>query len=269
MISVITVSFNAETYIENTVRSILEQTDEQFEFLLVDGDSHDNTVKVVKNLLEEYGFPNSRFILIQEKDKGVYDAMNKGVTACHGDYVLFMNGGDSFYDKNVIATFENIAFQNKADAYYGDTMMEFYEGKGILHDNEESNRNAVMPFIHQSVIVKRSLLKEHPFNLKYKILADNEFFYWMRKNGCKFYYENFIVSNYDAREGLSENNPYQIEIERDEIMGRNLKPFYFVRKIKLRCTKGLIQPIKDYAPKWLLNKYFIWKKKNIDWIEIY
>ena len=61
------------------MRSILEQTDEQFEFLLVDGDSHDNTVKVVKNLLEEYGFPNSRFILIQEKDKGVYDAMNKGV----------------------------------------------------------------------------------------------------------------------------------------------------------------------------------------------
>lgn len=162
MISVITVSFNAETYIENTVRSILEQTDEQFEFVLVDGDSHDNTVKVVKNLLEEYGFPNSRFILIQEKDKGVYDAMNKGVTACHGDYVLFMNGGDSFYDKNVIAKFENIAFQNKADAYYGDTMMEFYEGKGILHDNEESNGNAVMPFIHQSVIVKRSLLKEHP-----------------------------------------------------------------------------------------------------------
>ena len=61
MISIITVSFNAETYIENTVRSILEQTDEQFEFVLVDGDSHDNTVKVVQNLLEEYGFPNSRF----------------------------------------------------------------------------------------------------------------------------------------------------------------------------------------------------------------
>lgn len=268
MISVITVSFNAETYIGNTVRSVLEQTDDAFEFVLVDGLSHDKTVEIVKNLIVEYEFPYSRFVLIQEKDRGVYDAMNKGVAACHGDYVIFMNGGDSFYDNNAISTFERIVSTNKADAYYGNTMMEFYEGNGILHDNEENNRNAVMPFIHQSVIVRRELLIEHPFNLEYKILADNEFFYWMRKKGCKFHYENFIVSNYDAREGLSENNPYRIEIERDAIVGRNLKPFYFLRKLKLRCTKGLIQPIKDYAPRWLLNKYFVWKKKNIDWIRI-
>ena len=269
MISVITITYNAESYIDGTVRSILGQSNLDFQFVLVDGLSKDNTIGKVKELIEEFSFPKERLIIVSEKDKGVYDAMNKGVSLAKGEYIIFMNGGDSFYDLTVLDKFEAVVSRVDADAYYGNTMMEFYEGKGVLHDNEERHRNSVMPFIHQSVIVKRDLLLKHPFDLKYKILADNEFFFWMRTNGYKFHYENFIVSNYDAREGLSENNPYQIELERDAIMGKNNIPFYFLRKFKLRLTKGLIQPIKDFAPRKLLNMYFLRKKNYIDWVEIY
>ena len=269
MISIITISFNAETYIEHTVRSILSQSDGKFEFILVDGASKDGTVALVQRIVSEIKFPEERFICISEKDNGVYDAMNKGVLAAHGDFVLFMNGGDSFYAHDVISTFKRIIPLREADAYYGNTMMEFYEGRGIRHENEEWHQDWIMPFIHQSVIVKRKLLMEHPFNLSYRILADREFFYWMRKNGCAFHYENFIVSNYDAREGMSENNPYLIAIEGDRILGMDKKPFYWLRKLRWRCTKAPIQFIKDHAPRKWLNWYFLKKRKNIIWQEKY
>lgn len=267
MISIITVCFNAETYIEQTVKSVLSQSDTEFEFVLVDGASKDGTVHLVQSIVEEMNFPHERFICISENDKGVYDAMNKGVRSSHGDFVLFMNGGDSFYSSNVISTFERIICQCEADAYYGNTMMDFYEGRGILHDNEKFNRNPIMPFIHQSVIVKRKWLIEHPFDITYKVCADFEFFYYMRQHGATFYYEPFIVSNYDAKEGISENNPLQICYDKDRILGIDKQPYYWLRKLWLRSTVGLIQPIKNIAPLWLLNLYFRKKKSYIDWID--
>ena len=268
MISVITVSFNAADCIERTIRSVFSQRHASFEFILVDGGSTDGTVSVARQIAKGMEFPEDRFLYLSEKDRGIYDAMNKGARMAHGDFVLFMNCGDRFHDENVIATFEKIRTVHPgADAYYGNTLMEFYEGRGIHHENEEWHRDEIMPFIHQSVMVKTSLLLEHPFNLSYRILADREFFYWMRKRQCKFHYEDFIVSDYDAKEGMSENNPYVIALEGDRIMGLDRRPGYWLRKIKLRVCKGLIQPIKDYAPRWMLNRYFRWKKRHIIWIE--
>lgn len=267
MISVITVSFNAADCIERTVRSVCMQNDDSFEFILVDGGSTDGTVSVVKRIVRELNFPDARFLCVSEKDRGVYDAMNKGVMMAHGSYVQFMNGGDSFFDANVLTKFEQMMDAVEADAYYGNTMMEFYEGRGIHHENEEWHRDAIMPFIHQSVIVKRSLLMIHPFDLSYRVSADKEFFYWMRQYGCRFHYEDFVVSNYDAKEGISENNPYLIALEGDRILGLDRRPGYWLRRIKLRVCKGIIQPIKDYAPRWMLNRYFRWKKRHIIWVE--
>lgn len=245
----------------------MTQTSDAYEYIVVDGASRDNTVTKVCSLVDNLKFPIDRFTIVSESDKGVYDAMNKGVQLAKGEYVLFMNGGDSFYDENVINNFVDSLSRLPVDAIYGNTMIEFYEGKGVFHDDEDNNRNSIMPFIHQSVIVRRSLLMKHPFDLSYRICADNEFFYWMRQSGCTFLHENFIVSNYDAREGLSENNPFLIEIEKDRITGRNKQSHYWLRKIILRCTKGIIQPIKDFAPRSLLNWYFRRKKTYIDWKE--
>ena len=89
----------------------------------------------------------------------------------------------------------------------------------------------------------------------------------MRMTGCKFHYEPFIVSIYDAKEGLSENNPLIIAFERDEILGIDKRKHYWIRKIVLHCTVGLIQPIKNIAPRFLLNFYFRKKKSYIKWLD--
>lgn len=268
MISVITVSWNAQATIQSTLKSIINQNSENFEIVIVDGGSNDNTVLVVKELLESSGFDNSRFTIVSEPDHGVYDAMNKGVRLSKGEYVLFMNCGDRFFNNEVISNFERaIGRGENADVYYGNTLMEFYEGTGVFHDDESTPRNRVMPFIHQSAITKRSMLLEHPFDLQYRICADFDLYYWMRNKGCRFIHEDFIVSCYDAKEGLSENNPLLIRRENDRIRGIDKTPHYGLRKIIQRCTIGLIQPIKDYAPRWLLNYYFRKKKTYIEWVE--
>ena len=262
MISVVTVTFNAESFIECTIKSVCAQKNKNFEFLLIDGGSK------VESLLKEYAFPSTNVVIISEPDRGMVDAMNKGVKLCKGDYVLFLNGGDSFYDEIVIDELENTINRVNADVYYGRTMMIYYEGKGIYNENE-GNGDPIMPFIHQSVIVKKELLKKHPFDLSYKILGDRELFYWLRMNQYKFHYEPYIVSTYDAREGGSENNPYLIAIEGDRILGLDKKPLYWLRKLRWRCMKAPIQFIKKHAPRKILNWYFIRKRKNIIWVEKY
>lgn len=268
MISVVTVTFNAENFIEPTILSVCAQKNKNFEFLLIDGASKDNTVNKVKDLLKEYKFPQENVVIVSERDKGMCDAMNKGVQKAKGDYILFLNGGDCFYNEDVIDELENSVRMDPADAIYGKTMMIFYEGRGIYDENEEKG-DPIMPFIHQSVIVKREHLLAHPFDLSYKILADREFFYWMRQNNMSFLFQPYIVSIYDAREGGSENHPYIIACEGDRIVGLDKNPFYWLRRLRWRLTKAPIQPIKNIAPRWLLNFYFQRKRKNIEWVEKY
>lgn len=266
-ISVITISWNAANTIEGTLTSTLNQNCEDFEIIIVDGGSTDATLDIVARLVKSTSFPSSRIKIISEKDKGVYDAMNKGCNLAEGEYVLFMNCGDEFYDNTVLSKFVDVINRGEDyDVYYGNTLMDFYEGKGIYHEEEGSLINPVMPFIHQSAITKTTVLLKHPYDLSYKICADFELYYWMRKNGFKFKHEDFIVSNYDAKEGLSENNPLMIRRETDLIQGISDNPNYKFTKIFQKCTIGLIQPIKDIAPRWMLNKYFRWRKKHIIWV---
>lgn len=265
MISVITVSYNAEQFIEDTIRSVLTQQNKNFELIIVDGLSRDNTIGVAKRLIEEYNFPEARYTIISENDKGIYDAMNKGVKLSRGEYIIFMNCGDSFNNPQVLNTIEDFSQKKNADAIYGDTRITFYEGTGVFL-GETGNGDKIMPFSHQSVFVKREHLINHPFDTSYRILADREFFTWMRANELSFAHCDVIVSNYDAREGLSENNPLQMAFERDRILGRASIKFYIIRKLLLTITIGMIQPIKRIIPRCILNIYFKKKRKYIKWI---
>ena len=102
LISLITVTFNAEQLLAQTWQSAMNQTYQNFELILVDGGSKDNTLQIAKQ------FKNKIGTLISEPDKGIYDAMNKGIKAAKGEWVYFLNAGDSFYNNEVLESiFEN------------------------------------------------------------------------------------------------------------------------------------------------------------------
>lgn len=107
LVSVITICFNAEKEIGKTVKSVLNQSFDDYEFIIVDGMSNDGTLNVVNDIIKYY--PNKKVRIISEPDRGIYDAMNKGLKMASGEWVCMMNSGDCFASNNVLKEiFQNL-----------------------------------------------------------------------------------------------------------------------------------------------------------------
>jgi glycosyltransferase involved in cell wall biosynthesis len=176
LISIITVVYNNEKLIELTIKSIIEQTYKSIEYIIIDGDSSDHTLQMIRQYNDQISY------WLSEPDKGLYDAMNKGLARATGDYVCFLNSGDRLYRNDTIEK----AFKDNSllpDIVYGETMIVGSDRAEIglrrLKAPEKltwrSFRNG-MVVCHQSVYVRRALAM--PYNLKYKISADFE---WVLK----------------------------------------------------------------------------------------
>jgi glycosyltransferase involved in cell wall biosynthesis len=188
-ISIITVCFNAEKTIEQTIKSVLSQTYANIEYIIVDGKSTDSTLKIVNKYKKQISK------IVSEKDKGLYDAMNKGVKLAKGEIIYFLNADDVLIDKNVVSKVMK-EFGNN-DLVFGD--VEFYypkENKKVkISRNASINdlKNGNMP-PHQGSFVKKEFLIKHPFNLKYKSSADFDFFCNLLKEKPKIKKINKIIS---------------------------------------------------------------------------
>jgi len=171
LLSVITVVYNSEASIKKTIQSVIQQTYPNIEHIIIDGASTDNTLKIIKSYNHVVSF------WISEPDKGIYDAMNKGLKYAHGDYIWFLNSGDLAYSSDTIS---NI-FSNKtlAFVYYGETVIINKNDKVLGmrrlvapdHLSWRSFRDGML-VSHQSLIVKRDIAPK--FDIKYKYCADFE-----------------------------------------------------------------------------------------------
>lgn len=169
-VSIITVCFNAENFIERTIKSVISQTYPAIEYIIIDGKSKDATVDIIK----KYEGRISRWI--SEPDRGIYDAMNKGLRIATGDYVWFLNAGDRIYSEQTV---EGIMRQaNNEDLIYGDAerVDEADNSRGwhkkIPPADELSAKSFLngMVLCHQSMIVKRQIAPE--YSLSWMIVGD-------------------------------------------------------------------------------------------------
>ncbi len=175
VISIITVCYNAEKHIKSTIESVLRQTYAHIEYIIVDGASTDRTMEIVNR----YRIAT----VIAEKDKGLYDAMNKGLQAAKGDYLLFLNADDQLYDDTVLE--EIFALGQEADVYYGEAIFVDTAGKEMGLRSVQTPHKVPeqlswrslrygMVVSHQAFIIKKALAV--PYNLQYRICADID---WM------------------------------------------------------------------------------------------
>ncbi|HWZ34836.1 MAG TPA: glycosyltransferase family 2 protein, partial [Mucilaginibacter sp.] len=169
ILSVITVVYNNVNDVERTLLSVTGQTYTGIEYIVVDGHSSDGTLQVI----EKYGGHITK--LISEKDEGIYDAMNKGLSVATGDYVLFMNSGDEFYSPQTVANV--FATAGDADIYYGETEMMDAKGNNLGRRRHSAPADLSwksfkygMSVSHQAIYIKRSLVK--PYDRKYQLSAD-------------------------------------------------------------------------------------------------
>lgn len=213
-ISIITVVYNGESLIERTIKSVLEQTYTNIEYIIVDGLSTDSTLTIV----EKYGSTIAK--IISEKDKGIYDAMNKGLKIATGDYVLFLNAGDELYTKVTLSkVFENTT---NADVYYGNTAITNESGQQL------ADRRLTPPLqltwkslkygmcvSHQSFIAKRVLCDS--YNLDYQISADIDWVINVLKRSDKIINTQIYISKF-LEGGTSNKNQTKALVERFKIM---------------------------------------------------
>lgn len=211
-VSIITITYNNLDGLKKTRESIISQTYGDYEWIVIDGGSTDGT----KEFLQEHADEMSYWC--SEKDKGVYNAQNKGTSQASGDYCIYMNAGDTFYDKEVLEkVFSEV---HEEDILYGDWAQVFPDGKKRYIEPSDSVDYAfffVDNICHQAMFIKTSLLKESPYDETYRLYADwakwTEFAY----KGKTFKYIHQRIC-YFMMDGMSAENEENNEKERKRVI---------------------------------------------------
>ncbi|PST84018.1 glycosyl transferase [Pedobacter yulinensis] len=192
-LSVITVVYDNVKDIERTMLSVLNQTYPHIEYIVIDGDSNDGTAEVIK----KYESRLAHFL--SEPDRGIYDAMNKGLTLATGDYVLFMNSGDELYEPETVT--EVFEASPSADIYYGETEMYDRNWKSLGQRRHEAPETFSwesfkygMSVSHQAIYIRRSLTE--PYDLRYKYSSDIDWIIKAAKKASSIVNVHMYVAKY-------------------------------------------------------------------------
>ena len=173
MISIITITYNAEKWLERTMQSVLAQTCTDYEYIIVDGASKDGTVDIVRRLEPQF---KGRLSWKSEPDKGLYDAMNKGIARAKGDFLWFMNAGDEIYAPDTL-THVAAAATEETDIVYGKACIVNAEGLKVSEHHKVTPPNLQRKHLlnglvvsHQAILVRCSIAGT--YNKDYRICAD-------------------------------------------------------------------------------------------------
>jgi glycosyltransferase involved in cell wall biosynthesis len=165
LITIIIVVYNAERTIANAIDSVLHQTYTNIELVIIDGLSSDKTVSIVKNYTDKVGF------FISEKDNGIYDAMNKGIAAAKGEWILFLGADDCLFSTDILENVFSKINYTGIDFLYGN--VELSSSKKILGTEKTYEQLLEQNICHQAIFYRRDLFaKKGSFSIRYKILAD-------------------------------------------------------------------------------------------------
>ncbi len=222
LISIVTVVFNGEEFLEETIQSVINQTYDNVEYIIIDGGSTDGTVDIIKKYEDRIDY------WVSEHDNGIYDAMNKGISLCSGEWINFMNAGDSFYDNEVILTmfdevnYDNLVIHGKVAVYYENYFISLYGDEKI--------------FPHQASFFRATYMKELKFDLSLKIFADGELL--LRLQGLERYKEKYVDK----------------VVARFYLGGIGNHPRFFFKRLKeeysIKNRRGI-----NFSTRWLLVKF--------------
>ena len=216
-LSIITITYNNLNGLMNTSGSIAEQSCQDFEWIIIDGGSTDGTVEYVKKMKRQ---PEQ---WISERDKGVYDAMNKGIRMANGEYLLFMNAGDVFYASDTLE--KAMGMKIDADVMYGDVIYMHPKKAKAVHFTDRVTLMTLydQAFNHQSTFIRKELLAEKGYDEKYRMVADWKAYLEWFLTGRSFRHLPIYICRYDMT-GLSTVNKNEVYKERDAFFAELLSP---------------------------------------------
>lgn len=257
-VSIIIVSLNTKFSFLKTVNSAMKQSYLNKEIIVIDGGSSDGTINEIEKLKKNF----SKIVI--ENDRGIYDAMNKGIALANGNWILFLNSGDIFYNKNVLSQISQNSLIKKKDIIFGNTYILSKKIQYLIKGKNFSHNTYVMPFCHQSTLVRSFILKKYNFCLNYTYSSDFNFFKKCYEKKKIFYYLNIPIAIVEAN-GLSDINRNNVYNENIKILKKYNNSFFVIQKLLILKLYNLIKNIcKFFLPEYA--KLFILKlkyKKNL------
>ena len=200
--TIITVCLNSAKTIRRTFDSLLEQSFEDYEYIVVDGESTDGTLEIIREYEPKF---QGRMRCISEKDKGIYDAMNKGIRMAKGEYINIMNS-DDWFEKDALKKIAEVP--GNPDVIYGCIRLFFPESGAMDIQRIDHRRLIERPLFHQGCFIARKAHEKYGlYDLQYKVCADHDFLLKLYLSGLNFVAIDEIISVF-SKGGFSEKNKW-------------------------------------------------------------
>lgn len=216
-LSIVTINYNNANHLNKTISSVINQSTKAFEYIVIDGGSNDDSVSVIKENAEHINY------WVSEEDHGIYNAMNKGIKVAKGEYILFLNSGDWFYDNDVI---KNVLPKlNHTDIIYGNVISYYNENKQSVNSGFGKIKPSLRHFFqgyslpHPATFHKKSLFEEYGYyDENLKIVSDWKFFIEaLVKHNATISYIDITISYFDMQ-GISNANEKLIANEHSIVL---------------------------------------------------
>lgn len=242
--SIIIATHNSTGSLPQTLDSILIQTYKDYEVVIVDGDSNDGTKKMIKDYENKF---DGKLLWISESDKGIYDAMNKGIGMAEGEWLYFLGSDDILYNKEVLSSVADAIGSRPIDVIYGNVQWgntdKIYDGKFSTLKIMQRN------ICHQAIFFRKDIFKKlGKFDTKYKTSADYVFnMKWFNDKGVVKKYMDVTVAKYNTEGHSSGDLDSNFWPERDAIIKRYFpKHILILRRIykNLHRVAGIINKTK-------------------------
>lgn len=229
-VTVVTAVLNDAGHIEQTILSVISQTDIEIEYIIVDGGSKDGTLELIGKYKDKIS------LLISESDRGVYDAMNKGIKYSTGDFVYFLNSGDVLLNPSILSKIKLEELKERNAIIYGNVVVAYGNIEAL--EKPRPFFNSKMKFkgigiCHQSMFFPGELIRNEKYDLSYKIAADYDLVYRLWRKGTEFLYRDITIAKYDWGKGIS-SNPYKLlDVYRENarVCHQQLNPLYWAKMI--------------------------------------
>ncbi len=212
LVTVVTVTLNAGEALVATMESVLGQSYPAIDYIVIDGGSTDGSVEAIA---ARQGRLSS---WISEPDRGIYDAMNKGIARARGAWIVFMNAGDLFAGPDVVEAMMDAAARD-ADFLYGDVEAAGRNGRVRVRSRPLDVMWQRISFSHQSLFARSTLMKSNPFDLDYDVIADYAFYFAQYCAGRRFQHIPVVVASI-APGGYSEQKLWRRTFERWQVARR-------------------------------------------------
>ncbi len=242
LVSVVTVTYNAENDLTQTIESVIGQSYPYIEYLLIDGQSTDRTHEILKK------YHSSIDKICIESDTGIYNAMNKAIDMAKGKWIIFINAGDKFYADDVVDKVFSEVIGPDIDFIYGDYVWQGNTNPTYIKSRPLELMWQKISFSHQSLFTKVALMREKKFDESFKIVSDYNFYFSSYMEGYKFMKMEFPISIFKAG-GVSDRNFTKRTIERWKVVRKYRNDIMFHSFYVKQILKNYFERIK----RWLLR----------------